>query len=510
MIVIFPEYPHTKNTHLWTIITNLILLQDLDPTYQQLFRNVSDAARETGQRIYVVGGFVRDYYLDRLSSVRGYDIDFVTVGSGIKAAKAVARKLGTRQIATYRRFGTAQISWKQFSLEFVGARKESYRHDSRKPAVEDGTLEDDQLRRDFTINALSWSLNPDDYGVLNDPFKGLNDLKNRLIRTPVDPEKTFSDDPLRMMRAVRFAAQLHFNIAPETKEAIRKMASRLEIVSKERIIDELNKIVMSDLPSTGFVILHETGLLEKFFPELIELYGVEEVHGLRHKDNFHHTLKVLDNVAMVSDNLWLRWAAIMHDIAKPATKRFEHRQGWTFHGHDALGAQMVPRIFRRLGLPLDERMRYVKKLVRLHLRPIALADEVVTDSAIRRLIFEAGEHLDDLMTLCRADITSRNHRKIRQFLKNFDHVEKRITEVEEKDRLRNWKPPVDGNEIMEICGIGPGPEIGRIKSAIEEAILDGKIPNSREAALEYLHSIKDSSADSNTFPKTKPSTKTSS
>lgn len=470
-------------------------MQDLETTYQQLFRDISRAVAETGQKIYVIGGFVRDYYLNRLPASGTCDIDFVTLGSGIRAARAVARKLGTRKIATYRRFGTAQVTWRHFSLEFVGARKESYRPDSRKPVVEDGTLEDDQLRRDFTINALSWSLNPEDYGVLNDPFNGLEDLRNHTIRTPVDPESTFSDDPLRMIRAVRFASQLHFNIAPETKEAMGKMAPRLEIISRERIIDELNKIIMSDLPSSGFLLLNETGLLEQFFPEMCALQGVEEVHGLRHKDNFHHTLKVLDNVSMVSDNLWLRWAAIMHDIAKPATKRFDPKQGWTFHGHDARGAQMVPRLFRRLGLPLDERMRYVKKLVRLHLRPIALADEIVTDSAIRRLIFEAGDDIDDLILLCRADITSKNYRKIRHFLKNFDFVERRIAEVEEKDRIRNWQPPVDGNEIMDICGIGPGPEIGRIKSAIEDAILDGKIPNTREAALEYLHSLKDIQPD---------------
>ncbi len=493
MIIIFRGYKK-KSIHFYPFFTNaiphsLILLQDLDPSYQQLFRNISDAVSEEGQEIHVIGGFVRDFYLQRLPADGVCDIDFVTVGSGIRAAQAVAKKLGTRKIATYRRFGTAQVSWDRFSLEFVGARKESYRPDSRKPAVEDGTLQDDQYRRDFTINALSWSLNPGSFGLLNDPFNGLQDLQNRTIRTPVDPEQTFSDDPLRMMRAVRFAAQLHFNIYPETKEAITKMAPRIDIISKERIIDELNKIVQCDMPSTGFILLNETGLLARFFPELGELQGVEEIHGLRHKDNFHHTLKVLDNVAMVSDDLWLRWAAIMHDIAKPATKRFEPKHGWTFHGHDALGANMVPRIFRRLGLPLDERMRFVKKLVRLHLRPIALADEEVTDSAIRRLIFEAGDDLDALMTLCRADITSKNHRKIRQFLSNFDYVEKRIGEVEEKDRIRNWQPPVDGNEIMEICGIAPGPEIGRIKSAIENAILDGTIPNTREAALEYLHKI---------------------
>lgn len=464
-------------------------MQDLNETYHQLLRTVSDAAAEINQKIYIIGGFVRDYYLDRLSGDRGYDIDFVTVGSGIRAARAVAKKLGTSRVSIYRRFGTARITHGDIALEFVGARKESYRPDSRKPVVEDGSLEDDQLRRDFTINALSWSLNPGEYGLLNDPFGGLHDLKHHIIRTPVDPMQTFSDDPLRMMRAVRFASQLHFNIASETKEAIGTMASRLEIVSKERIIDELNKIVACDLPSAGFHLLFETGLLEKILPEMCLLRGVEEVQGLRHKDNFYHTLKVLDNVAMVSDNIWLRWAAILHDIAKPPTKRFDPRQGWTFHGHDTLGAQMVPKIFRRLGLPLDERMRFVKKLVRLHLRPIALADDIVTDSAIRRIIFDTGDDIDHLMTLCRADITSKNDKKVKQFLKNFDYVEKRIKEVEEKDRIRNWRPPIDGNEIMEICGTGPGPEIGIIKSAIEEAILDGVIPNTKEAAMDYLNQI---------------------
>ena len=466
-------------------------MEKLNQPYHQLFRTISEAVSSINQQIYVIGGFVRDYYLERLSGDSAYDIDLVTVGSGIQAADAVAQKLGTTNVVTYRRFGTARVTWNGYVLEFVGARKESYRPDSRKPAVEDGTLEDDQYRRDFTINALSWSLNPDDFGKLNDPFHGLRDLKNRIIRTPVNPEQTFNDDPLRMMRAVRFASQLHFNIEPSTRKGIEKTCHRIGIISKERIIDELNKIVMSDQPSTGFRLLFETGLLDEFFPELSRLHGVEEVHGLRHKDNLWHTLKVLDNVARVSSNLWLRWAAILHDIAKPATKRFDPRQGWTFHGHDALGAQMVPRIFRKLGLPMDERMRYVKKLVRLHLRPIALVDEIVTDSAIRRLIFDAGDAIDDLMRLCRADITSKNDQKIRRFLKNFDHVEQRIVEVEEKDRLRNWKPPIDGNEIMEICHIPPGPLIGIIKSDIEEAILDGRIPNNREAALEYLYSIKD-------------------
>ncbi len=478
-------------------------MENLNPSYKKLFQSISDAVAAIDQRVYVIGGFVRDYYLDRLSGGSAYDIDLVTVGSGIEAADAVAKKLGTTNVATYRRFGTARVTWNGFVLEFVGARKESYRHDSRKPAVEDGTLEDDQYRRDFTINALSWSLNPDDYGKLNDPFDGLGDLKKRLLRTPVDPDRTFSDDPLRMLRAIRFASQLHFNIEPDTRKGIERSAHRIGIISKERIIDELNKVVMSDQPSAGFRLLFETGLLDEFFPELSNLHGVEEAHGLRHKDNLWHTLKVLDNVAMVSDNLWLRWAAILHDIAKPATKRFDTRQGWTFHGHDALGAQMVPRIFRKLGLPMDDRMRYVKKLVRLHLRPIALVDEIVTDSAVRRLIFEAGDAIDDLMMLCRADITSKNDRKIRQFLKNFDHVEQRIAEVEEKDRMRNWKPPVDGNEIMEICDIPQGPLIGEIKSDIEEAILNGDIPNDREAALKYLHSIKDHYLEGHSSKETK-------
>ncbi len=465
-------------------------MQDLHHSYKQLFSEISTASSEINQKIYVIGGFVRDYYLNRLSSDGGYDIDLVTIGSGIRVAKAVAERLGTNKIAVYRRFGTAQVTWNNFVLEFVGARKESYRSDSRKPSVEDGTLENDQFRRDFTINALSWSLNPDDFGRLSDPFNGLKDLEERIIRTPVDPEQTFSDDPLRMMRAARFATQLHFNIESKTRQAIETMAHRLEIVSKERITDELNKIMASDQPSVGFSLLFETGLLAQFLPELCALHGVDEVQGQRHKDNFWHTLKVLDNVALVSDNIWLRWAALLHDIAKPATKRLHPQHGWTFHGHDALGAQMVPKIFRRLGLPLDERMKYVKKLVRLHLRPIALVDEIVTDSAIRRLIFDAGDHIDDLIMLCRADITSKNYRKIKQYLRNFDHVEQRIVEVEKKDRIRNWRPPVDGTDIMKICGTGPGPVVGQIKSAIEEAILDGNIPNSREAALEYLHEIK--------------------
>lgn len=465
-------------------------MKNLEATYQKLFRDISLAANTINQQVFVVGGFVRDYYLDRIYPGHHYDIDFVTDGSGIQMANTVAKRLGVKNVTVYRKFGTAQITYHSLVLEFVGARKESYRADSRKPSVEAGTIKEDQLRRDFTINALSWSLNPHDFGELIDPFGGIKDLEERWIRTPVQPEKTFSDDPLRMLRAVRFASQLHFNIAPETRSAMISMAGRMEIVSRERILDELNKIILSDQPSVGFRLLFETGLLEQFFPELVALHGVEEVNNVRHKDNLWHTLRVLDNIAHVSDNLWLRWAALLHDIAKPHTKRFDMKQGWTFHGHDALGAQMVPRLFRRFGLPLDERMRYVKKLVRLHLRPIALVGETVSDSAVRRLIFEAGDDIDDLMTLCRADITSKNHLKIKQFLKNFDHVEKRIAEVEEKDRIRNWRPPVSGNDIMEICGLPPGPLIGDIKDRIEEAILNGDIPNTREDALGYLLSIR--------------------
>lgn len=464
-------------------------MHDLNHSYEQLFRQISKAGALAGQPVYVIGGFVRDYYLNRIPASGTCDIDFVTVGSGIKLASRVAEILQGASLTTFKRFGTARVVWNAFVLEFVGARKESYRSDSRKPLVEDGTLRDDQLRRDFTINALSWSLNRDDFGQLNDPFGGIADLKNRVIRTPVDPVSTFDDDPLRMLRAARFASQLLFDIEESTLSAMKTCSERLCIISMERIADETNKIVMSPEPSVGFRILFETGLLEHFFSELCHLHGVEQMYGLRHKDNFWHTLKVTDNVARRSDNLWLRWAALLHDIAKPATKRFHPAHGWTFHGHDALGATMVPKIFRRLTLPMDERMRYVQKLVRLHLRPIALVNETVTDSAVRRLIFEAGDDIDDLMLLCRADITSKNDRKIKQFLRNFDHVERRIVEVEQKDQLRNWKPPVDGNEIMTRFGLPPGKAVGELKSAVEEAILSGTIPNERQAALEFLDNL---------------------
>ena len=469
---------------------NFIVLIDIPKEHKAIFKTIGEAAESLDQRVFVVGGYVRDYYLNhRDESVK--DIDFVTVGSGIQLAEEVAKKLGTKNISVFKQFGTAQVKYKELDLEFVGARKESYRRNSRKPIVENGTLEDDQLRRDLTINALSWCLNPDSFGVLHDPFKGIQDLRDEIIRTPIDPEKTFDDDPLRMMRAVRFATQLDFEIERRTMQAIKKMAPRLSIISKERIIEELNKIIMAPKPSIGFGLLLESNLLKQFFPEMVELKGVDEIKGQRHKDNFWHTLKVLDNTAEVSDNLWLRWAAIMHDIAKPATKKFMKGIGWTFHGHDAIGAKWVPRIFRRLGLPLDERMKYVKKLVRLHLRPIALASEEVSDSAIRRLIYEAGDEIDDLMTLCRADITSKNEWKVKKYLQNFDRVEKKIEEVEEKDRIRKWKNPISGEEIMDVLDVKPGPIVGEVKEKIKNAILDGDIPNDHDEAYQYLLQIKD-------------------
>ncbi|MEX0771067.1 MAG: HD domain-containing protein [Balneolaceae bacterium] len=466
-------------------------MKDISQQHQFIFKQIGEAAASIEQEVYVIGGYVRDYYLGRLESNGVIDIDFVTVGSGVKLAKKVAKKLEKSQLSVFKQFGTAQIKYEDLDLEFVGARKESYRRNSRKPVVENGTLEDDQLRRDLTINALSWSLNPDTYGLLIDPFKGIQDLKKKIIRTPIDPYQTFDDDPLRMMRAVRFATQLQFTIEEKSFHAISKMAPRLEIISKERILEELNKIIMSQRPSLGFELLMKTGLLEQFLSELVKLKGVDEVKGIRHKDNFWHTLKVLDNTAEMSDNLWLRWAAILHDIAKPPTKRFVKGVGWTFHGHDALGAKWVPKIFRRLGLPMDDRMKYVQKLVRLHLRPIALASEEVTDSAIRRLIYEAGDDIDDLMTLCRADITSKNEAKVQQYLSNFDGVEKKIADVEKKDRIRKWKNPVSGDEIMDALQIKPGPVVGEIKDAIRDAILDGIIPNEHEEAYNYMLKIAD-------------------
>ncbi|MEX2403904.1 MAG: HD domain-containing protein [Balneolales bacterium] len=471
-------------------------MENISKLHRNIFEAISKAGENCQQQVFIVGGYVRDYYLHRLKENVG-DMDFVTIGSGIKLARRAAELLGTKDISVFKNFGTAHVRYGNFDLEFVGARKESYERNSRKPIVEDGTLEDDQLRRDFTINALTWSLNKGDFGKLRDPFGGLHDLKDQLIRTPVDPDITFSDDPLRMLRAIRFATQLDFEIEEKTLKSIKKSAKRIEIISQERIVDELNKIIMCPVPSVGFSHLFKTGLLEIIFPELYNLRGVDEINGIRHKDNFWHTLQVLDNITVKSDNLWLRWAAILHDIAKPPTKRFSPVAGWTFHGHDALGARWAKGIFRRFSLPMDGRLRYIQKLVRLHLRPIALVDEIVTDSAIRRLIVEAGDDLDDLMTLCRADITSKNTRKVKQYLRNFDAVEQKVNEVAEKDRLRNWKPPITGNEIMEALQLGPGPQVGVIKKAIEEAIMEGEIPNEHQAAWDYMLKIKDQALEAN-------------
>ena len=456
---------------------------NIQPYERKIFQLISEAARELGYPVYIVGGYVRDRLLARPSK----DIDIVCVGSGIRLAQNVASMLRpVPRIAIYQRFGTAMVKHKDLEIEFVGARKESYRHDSRKPTVENGSLEDDQNRRDFTINALAVSLNEIDFGAILDPFEGLQDLENKLIRTPLEPGKTFSDDPLRMMRAVRFATQLNFTIHPATKKALSVYRNRIKIISKERITAELNKIILSDEPSIGFKLLFDSGLLQIIFPEMARLQGIEVRNGRGHKDNFYHTLQVLDNLCKNTGDLWLRWAAILHDIAKPPTKRFHPEQGWTFHGHEALGAAMTPRIFRKLRLPMDHQMKYVQKLVRLHLRPISLTKENITDSAIRRLLFEAGDDIDDLMMLCEADITSKNPKKVRRYLENYNLVRERLDEVEEKDRLRNWQPPISGEIIMETFGIEPSRTVGDIKTAIREAILDGVIPNEFEAAHAFM------------------------
>lgn len=438
------------------------------------------------RQCYVVGGYVRDLFLCRHSK----DIDFVTVGSGIEVAEAVARHLGRgARCNVFKNFGTAQVKFRDTELEFVGARRESYSHDSRKPVVEDGTLDDDLSRRDFTINAMAMSVNRDNFGELIDLYDGVGDLDRQLIRTPLDPDITFSDDPLRMMRAIRFATQLGFTIYDETFEAISRNASRIKIISHERIADELMKIMSSPVPSIGWTLLTNCGLLSYILPELEAMKGVETVNGRGHKDNFYHTLTVLDNVARKSDNVWLRWGALLHDIAKPVTKRWDGKSGWTFHNHNFIGAKMVPRIFRNLRLPLNEKMKYVQKLVELHMRPIALVEDEVTDSAVRRLLFDAGDDIDELMTLCEADITSKNQVKVRQFLDNFALVRRKMVELEEKDRIRNFQPPVSGEEIMEIYGLSPSREVGQIKESIKNAILDGVIPNERDAALEYMHQV---------------------
>jgi poly(A) polymerase len=444
---------------------------------------ISKIAFEEDLEIYVVGGYVRDAILQRPSS----DIDIVVIGNGIDLAKKVAKASNESAVVSiFKNFGTAMIKSGNYEIEFVGARKESYRANSRKPIVENGTLEEDQKRRDFTINAMAWGLGKVNFGKLIDPFNGMEDLEKKLIRTPLEPMLTFSDDPLRIMRAIRFATQLDFKIDRETFEAINKTRDRIEIVSKERITDELNKIIGSRKPSIGFKLLDESGLLSVILPELFEMKGVDVVNGEMHKDNFYHTIKVLDNLSKNSDDLWLRWAALLHDIGKPRTKRYSRDTGWTFHGHEIAGAKMVPSIFRRLKLPLNEKMKYVQKIVELHLRPISLSGEEISDSAVRRLLYEAGDEIDDLMTLCEADITSKNKETVRRHMNNFSLVRIKLQEIEEKDAVRNFQPPVKGNEIMETFGLNPGREVGILKKAIKDAILDGIIRNDKEEARKYL------------------------
>jgi len=448
-----------------------------------LFSEIGKIAGSKGWKAFVIGGFVRDALLGKESK----DIDIVTSGSGIGLAQALASYDGKkRKITVYKQFGTAMLKYHGMELEFVGARKESYKHDSRNPVVSAGTIEDDQRRRDFTINTMSISLEEDDYGRLIDPFNGLEDLLHGIIRTPLDPDITFSDDPLRMMRAIRFSSQLGFELYPETKKAIHDNRERIHIVSQERITDELNKIVTSKKPSVGFLLMFETGLLDDVFPELARMQGIETINHIAHKDNFYHTLQVLDSVAKKSDNLWLRWAAILHDIAKPLTKKFDKQNGWTFYSHDELGVVMTAKIFKKFKLPLGNKMKYVSKLVKLHLRPVALTNDQVTDSGVRRLLFDAGDCLEDLMTLCEADITSKNEKKVARYLNNFRNLRKKLKKVEEQDKLRNWQPPICGAEIMNTFGIGPCREVGLIKNFIRESILDGMIGNNHDEAYQLM------------------------
>lgn len=450
----------------------------------KIFSIISDSAKELGQETYVVGGFVRDFLLDRENKK---DIDFVTVGSGIELAQNVHSKIpNASKLSVFKRFGTAAFRWEAVDLEFVGARKESYSEDSRKPFVENGTLDDDQKRRDFTINALAISLNPNNYGELVDPFNGIQDLENKIIRTPLEPDVTYSDDPLRMMRAIRFAAQLNFEIEEKSFESIQRNAERIEIVSKERVVDEFQKIMMTPKPSIGLKLLDDAGLMKFILPELVALKGIEEVEGQTHKDNFYHTLEVVDNIAPNTDNVWLRWSALLHDIGKAPTKRYDKKNGWTFHSHEFVGSKMAFKLFKRLKLPLNQPLKYVQKIVKLSSRPISLIDENVTDSALRRLLFEAGEDFDDLITLCKADITTKNEKKQARFKKNFVLVDEKIKEVEERDKVRNFQPPVSGEEIMEVFGLEPCKEIGIIKNAIKEAILEGEVENNHESASKYM------------------------
>jgi putative nucleotidyltransferase with HDIG domain len=449
---------------------------------QPIFKQIAEVTNKNNVPAYVVGGFVRDIFLNRPSK----DIDVVVLGDGIQLAQQLSSKIPKSSFSYFKNFGTAMVKTKDWEVEFVGARKESYTHNSRKPAVKPGSLTDDQNRRDFTINALAISLNDNDYGTLVDPFEGIKDLENKIIRTPCDPDITFSDDPLRMMRAIRFASQLRFEIEFETFEAIKRNAGRIKIISSERISDELNKIMLSKKPSVGFNLLFDSGLLQLIFQELAAMYGVDVIDGKAHKDNFYHTLMVLDNICADTDDLWLRWAALLHDIAKPVTKRFEKGNGWTFHGHEDKGSRMVKRIFATLKLPLNEKMKFVEKIVALHHRPKVLAEDGVTDSAIRRLIVDAGEDIDALFLLCKADITSKNQHKVETYRKNLDQVKQLVADVTERDALRNWQPPITGEDIMKTFGIGPSREVGLIKTEIREAILDGKITNNYDEAYAFM------------------------